>query len=90
MSRASEAYTALQHALQRTPAECLNVDLFIADDLTPADTDALAAVCASCPVLALCTAYAQIARPTGGYWAGHRSGWFRAQKNRRATTAKGA
>jgi len=82
VSRASVAYTALTLALDRTPAECHRVDLFIADDLTPADAHALSTICAACPVMALCAAYAAIARPLAGFWAGHRSGYYRAQKNR--------
>jgi len=82
VSRTSEAYTALTLAMEHTPAACAQLDLFIADDLNAADTVALRATCDACPVLALCAAYAAIARPLAGYWAGHRAGYYRAVKNR--------
>jgi len=82
VSRTSQAYTSLTLAMEHTPAACAQLDLFIADDLTPADAHALSTICAACPVMALCAAYAAIARPLAGFWAGHRSGYYRAQKNR--------
>lgn len=85
MSRAHDAYSALTLAMEHTPAACAHVDLFIADDLNAADTDAMKTVCDTCPVLALCTAYAAIARPLAGFWAGHRAGYYRAVKNRTNT-----
>jgi len=88
VSRTSEAYTALTLAMEHTPAECADVDLFIADDLNAADTVALRATCDACPVLGLCDAYASVARPLAGYWAGHRAGYYRAVKNRKSTKGK--
>ena len=39
-------------------------------DLAPGDADAMAAVCAGCPVRAACVAYVRASGVTGGTWAG--------------------
>src|SRR5690606_20328380 len=51
MSRASEAYGRLSLAMLDNHPECLGLDLFTADDLTPADVTACAATCKTCPLM---------------------------------------
>jgi hypothetical protein len=70
MSRASEAYDALQSAMWNAEPGCVGIDLFTADDLGKADQDSLKPICDSCPLLALCQEYAALAKPKAGYWAG--------------------
>ena len=84
MSRAGDAYTALTAALDVTPAECLDIELFVQDDLSKFEADALAAICADCPVLNQCRSYAAIARPVAGFWAGRRASAYRASSRRSA------
>jgi hypothetical protein len=40
------------------------------DQVEPADTDAMAAVCANCPVRVQCGRFLRPAGVTGGFWAG--------------------
>ena len=65
-----EAYEALHTALQTRPPECVDIDLFTTDDLTRADVEVLAPICASCDLRLLCRRYAETAKVTAGYWAG--------------------
>ena len=52
--------------LETDPA-CQNDGRFVLDD-QPAHT--LAYICRECPVFNLCSEFANLARPTGGIWAG--------------------
>ncbi|SKA87012.1 Transcription factor WhiB [Agreia bicolorata] len=67
MSRATEAYKRLHHAMQESEPSCINDDRFILDD-QPAHT--LSYICRKCPVFDLCREYAEAERPKGGTWAG--------------------
>lgn len=59
----------LQRALRETPAPCRDVDEFTAERIDPGTARMLAGICATCPVVELCRAYAERAHPEG-YWAG--------------------
>ncbi|MEL5990732.1 WhiB family transcriptional regulator [Microbacterium phosphatis] len=63
-------YRALSEALKTEPTGCRNDDRFTSDRLEARELPELAAICATCPVLELCTAYARAARPDEGFWAG--------------------
>ena len=69
MSRATDAFTALQDAMTSTDPACSRDARFIDDDV-PAHT--LAPICRQCPLYALCSAYGELERPIGGTWAGKR------------------
>ncbi|QRY42077.1 WhiB family transcriptional regulator [Microbacterium hominis] len=62
-------YRELQRALRETPAPCRDVDEFTAERIDPDTAAKLAGICAGCPVIDLCRAYAERAHPKG-YWAG--------------------
>lgn len=64
-------YGELQRALRETPAPCRDVDEFTADRIDDDTARMLAGICATCPVIDLCRAYAARAHPEG-YWAGSR------------------
>lgn len=64
-----DLYEQLMSAIERDGAGCANNDDFIADG-THAAT--VADICARCPVLSKCYAYAAEARPRAGIWAGQR------------------
>lgn len=66
-----EAYDKLSDRLTRMKPDCEGIDLFTADNITPADAYVLALVCADCPLRLPCRQYADLAKPTAGYWAGH-------------------
>lgn len=72
MSRASEAYERLSIAMLATTPKCSRLDFFIDDELTPAEIEVCKNICAACPLRALCSEYAEIARPKAGVWAGKR------------------
>lgn len=63
-------YRELQRALRRTPAPCRDVDEFTADQVDDETAALLAGICARCPVLEQCQAFADVARPSIGVWAG--------------------
>lgn len=65
-TRGSTEYAALQAALRRYRPACDGNDEFTADKPTSPDT--LARICAACPVLEQCAAYAAASKPTGGCW----------------------
>lgn len=62
-------YNALQRELRHRVAPCRNVKEFTADRVDDDTATVLAGICARCPVIDLCRAYADTARPDG-YWAG--------------------
>lgn len=71
--RVAEAWEALVAEMEDHAPECLGLDLFTQDDLTPADVRVCAAICAPCPLYAACKTYRRIGRPTAGVWAGKRA-----------------
>lgn len=70
MSRASEAYERLSIAMLATTPKCSRLDFFIDDELTPAEIEVCKTICSDCSLRALCSEYAEIARPKAGVWAG--------------------
>lgn len=67
--RGGPEYAELQRALRETPTPCRGVDEFTAERIDTATATMLAGICATCPVIDLCRAYAAQAHPEG-YWAG--------------------
>lgn len=65
-------WAALQEALARYGPACEGDERFIADGRSSTLSADLAAVCATCPVLAECRTYATKARPhaMAGFWGG--------------------
>lgn len=72
MSTAAAAWTQLSAALLSHEPACAGDPRFISDGRTPTLSADLAAVCATCPILAACRAYATTARPhtMAGFWGG--------------------
>lgn len=77
MSRASDAYDALQDAMRDEKPLCEGDARFV-DDVTRAEH--VAELCAVCPLRGACLQYARAAHPTGGIWAGQRWGQTRTTK----------
>ncbi|MFJ4255164.1 WhiB family transcriptional regulator [Microbacterium sp. NPDC090003] len=65
-----DEFATLLKATRDNPTGCQDVDEFTADQATVEEQRVLAAICAECPVLELCRAYAVATKPTTGYWAG--------------------
>ncbi|WP_347756815.1 WhiB family transcriptional regulator [Agrococcus sp. ProA11] len=65
------AWSALNAALEDNAPPCDGRALFTADRLSEEERALCASICASCPVLDLCNAYAVASGPTFGFWAGH-------------------
>lgn len=82
MVTADDAWAALSKALEEEVPLCEGDDLFTADRLAPEDAAFCLALCAACPVLAECRAYATAARPASGYWAGRQYGKQTGRKSR--------
>lgn len=88
MTRAPSAAAAherlLEGMIERTP-NCEGVDLFSADIIERDDQAILKTICTSCDLAILCRQYAELDKPTAGYWAGKRYG-----HNTRAPKAEAA
>jgi hypothetical protein len=72
-----EHWSVLQSALLCAAPSCAGDDRFTADDLTTADVAELGAVCAGCPLLRECRAFADSVpywASWAGVWAGVRLG----------------
>ncbi|MFJ2541884.1 WhiB family transcriptional regulator [Microbacterium sp. NPDC087589] len=65
-----DEYVQLMKATRHAPTRCRGVDAFTADRLAADEEQRLAAICAVCPVLEQCRAFAIAQRPTVGFWAG--------------------
>ncbi|KAA9148571.1 hypothetical protein F6B41_02795 [Microbacterium lushaniae] len=78
-------YAALLEAIKTEEPGCENDDRYILEpeQLHPDEITDMRATCTACPLLALCAAYADAARPTGGFWAGGHDGRSRKRKDRR-------
>ena len=76
---ASTAWDALQGALTAAEPSCRDDARFTADALSPRDQAALATVCADCPLLDPCSAFADTMPrwSASGLWAGQRRGTVR-------------
>ena len=80
MSRSSEAYEALAFAMENDRPLCADDPRFTADDLTQTDVNELGQICAICPLVEFCSAYAAIERPKVGVWAGKRYRTYQPRK----------
>jgi hypothetical protein len=71
LKRGADEYDALTAALKTTETPCAYDERFTADWLSdfPSELDAMAAMCAECPLASLCDAFARAADPAG-FWAG--------------------
>lgn len=72
VTSAEAEYATLQDALQFYTPPCAGDDRYTADELDEAARAELSAGCDLCNIRPLCRAYAQSARPKGGFWAGKR------------------
>jgi hypothetical protein len=66
-----EAWEDLNDALEEYRPACRGDAVFTAEQLTPEQRAYCASICATCPVLDLCDAYAATANVKAGYWGGH-------------------
>lgn len=74
---AASAWANLQDALSATAPSCAGDARFTDDGRADSANADLAPICATCPVLAECAAYARAektSRLAGGFWAGKRRG----------------
>lgn len=71
-SDAEAAYVRLSHGLDETRPPCRDDWRFLLDehDLDPPDLAEMRHMCATCPLRPLCHAYATVAQPPAGMWAG--------------------
>ena len=65
-------YAALHDALTRYTPPCSDDARYITDNVDDATLAELSAGCDLCDIRPLCRAYANTARPKGGFWAGKR------------------
>lgn len=70
--RGAAEYSALSHLLRNVGSPCINDDRFTQERelLNDADVKEMRQVCSMCPAVSACGAYAKIARPSAGMWAG--------------------
>jgi hypothetical protein len=88
--RTAAAWQSLNDALAEADPACRNDERFTADDTIAADLESMRGLCASCPMLAQCDAYAAAAPGwiMSGFWAGAKRGQnTRADYRRRAGAA---
>lgn len=76
------AWQALQRALEVHEPSCVGDDRFITDTPSESALAAMAALCAACPVLAQCAAFARRHKThqIAGFWAGRQRGLKRKAK----------
>lgn len=67
---ADTAWDALNVALVKEVPGCSGLDLFTADRRTDEQRALCASICARCPLVDPCHAYATTAKVDSGYWAG--------------------
>lgn len=67
---AERAWDALHASLREFLPPCADRALFTFDRLSDEQMTECASICAACPVLELCDAYATAARVQSGFWAG--------------------
>jgi hypothetical protein len=63
-------YAALVEAMETVRPACRDYELFTADTTDEAQRDLAQRLCASCPLVDACRAYAEASKPTVGIWAG--------------------
>ncbi len=66
--RGAREFAALQDALHDVTPSCDGVDAYTDDHPSEDDVATMTRICASCPVGALCAAYASTATPAAGFW----------------------
>jgi hypothetical protein len=73
---AQSAWGALARALDVAVPSCAGDSRFIAETHHPHDLAAMQTVCASCPILAECAAFADVSPrwSMAGFWAGSKRG----------------
>lgn len=81
-NRALPHWEALVTAMDEHRPACRGDERFTLDreNVTEADLTAMHGICGSCPIRALCNAYAAADKPSGGYWAGRY--WGRKERSR--------
>lgn len=82
---AASAWAELQDALAATEPSCKDDARFTDDGRADSANADLVSVCAQCPVLAQCAAYARAektSRLQGAFWAGKRRGTHRDRASR--------
>ncbi len=68
---ADEAWDLLNAELKEVAPPCDGLEEFTAVNLSDEERAWCASICARCPVIELCDAYASAAKVTFGFWAGH-------------------
>lgn len=68
---ADEAWDALNAELEEVAPPRDGLDEFTADRLSDDERELCELICARCPLLDLCAAYATAAKVPSGFWAGH-------------------
>lgn len=66
--KGSDEYWVLTDRLRTTVPRCAGMPEYTADGISTEDRERLAGICASCPLLAECRAFAIASKPTGGFW----------------------
>lgn len=65
----AEYYTLTERLKDATPS-CAGITEFTADKVDDETAAMMAGICAHCPLLARCEAFAEASKPTAGFWAG--------------------
>lgn len=65
-------YSALSDSLRRVASPCINDERFVQEreQLDEVDIKDMRRMCSQCPASLACGAYANVARPSAGMWAG--------------------
>ena len=66
--KGSAEYRILTDRLRTTVPHCAAMPEYTADGISAEDRERLAGICASCPLLSECRAFAIASKPTGGFW----------------------
>jgi hypothetical protein len=70
--RGAAEYSTLSDLLRNVGSHCITDDRFTQERELLSDTDVkeMRQACSQCPAVSACGAYANIARPSAGMWAG--------------------
>lgn len=68
--RGPDEYRALTEQLRTITPSCAGMAEYTADRVSPEDAERMAGICAGCPLLARCAAFAEASKPAAGFWAG--------------------
>lgn len=63
-------YAALVEAMETSRPACRDYEFFTADQADTAQKALATRLCAACPLIDACRAYAEASKPTTGIWAG--------------------